>query len=325
MSGKTALSTESELQGKAERLFRHCVYRIATGKWGEGERLPGIRETMQRWSASQLTVQAAYGRLVQAGLADRRPRSGYYVAGGGILDRISRNRHVLDRLHGRVEELVREAGLSTLGVLRYLEKAEEVLRQDRPEVAFVECTEAQARGHAEEIAQRLRVPTMPLTTREIGGSRAHVPPSVRCLLTSPFHLEELRRLHEPPELTVTAVPIEVSPEVMGDLETGPGELLLLEIEESMASHLAEDVSRLLDGAELRVSVVDDPVAEVERALVATTVDECPPWVLLSPRIWGSIAPANRRDPRIRPVAFRISDSAWPRVAEAVGLPVALGA
>lgn len=316
-----SLAASPRARTQADRLFQHCIYRIATGRWAAGDRLPSIRQTRRSWGLNQQTVEEAYGRLVDLGLVESRPRSGYYVAGGGALERLVRHRHDLASLHREVAEQVRaRSDLSLLGVLRYLAELEEIERARQPEVAFVECTATQAHGHAEEIAARLRVPVLAVTTRELAGRPERVPPGVRRLLTSAFHLEELRPLHRPPELTVRAVPIELSPEALADV--GGRDVLLLEREETMASHIARDAVRLLGEDRVRTRLTEDPAAELQRILRVHGAAGGPV-VLLSPRLWGALPDVRRKDPRVREAAFRVGAGGWGQVAEAVGLPFAV--
>jgi len=308
---------------QAGRLVRHCIYMIATGKWRAGQRLPSIREIRREWRVNQAAAQQAYGRLQEMGLAESRPRSGWFVAGGGSVDRLSRHRYELDNLHKRTAAAIRRrTGLSALGVLRYLAELEEIRRREEPEIAFVECTASQASAHAEEIAARFRVPVLPLTTAALAGKRSRVPHHVRALLTSPFHFQEIRKLADPPEVKAVAVPIEISPELLADLGKRRGRIVLLEREESMAEHIAADASRLLGGARLEVRLVEKPALAVEE-LVGEKGRARPPAVLLSPRLWGELDPELRDHPQVRQVAFRVTEPAWPGVAEAMGLPVGL--
>lgn len=305
---------------QADRLLGHCIYRIATGKWRAGDRLPSIRETRREWGSNQATVQSTYRRLVEMGLAESRPRSGYYVSGGSDLERLSRHRHELENLHRRVLEALRQGTeLSALGALRYVTHLEEMRQAEEPEVAFVECTATQAEDHAAEISEHLRIPVLALTTGQLEGRTGRVPHFVRRLLTSPFHLEEVRALAHPPGRTVAAVPIEVSPEIAAGA-TGSDEIVLLEREDSMAAHIAEDAARLLPGCRVQTLLTQEPNVELERLLELAAA---PPkrLILLSPRLWGEIDPAWRTDPRVRQVCFRVCSSAWPLAAEAAGLPL----
>lgn len=312
------LPTSTRAQTQADRLLRHCVYLIATGRWPPGDRLPSIRQTRRDWGLNQLTVEQAYRRLVETGLVESRPRSGYYVTGGGALERLGRHREELAGLHRAAGELIRgRSDLSLLGVLRYLTQLEEIERTQEPEVAFVECTATQARAHAEEIAERFGIPVLALTTEWLAGRRDRLPSHVRRLLTSAFHLDELRPLHCPPGLTVRVVPIEVSPEVVIDVEGR--RLILLEREETMAAHIAQDTARLLGEDRVRTLLTEEPTTELRRLLGgARSIDG--PVVLLSPRLWGTLPASWRQDPRVREAAFRVTDEGWGQVAEAMGLP-----
>lgn len=308
---------------QADRLVRHCVYMIATGKWRAGQRLPSIRETRREWRVNQAAAQQAYGRLQEMGLAESRPRSGWFVAGGGTFDRLSRHRYELENLLRNTARTIRErTGLSALGALRYLAELEEIRRREEPEIAFVECTDEQASAHAGEIAARFRVPVMPLTSASLSRKRSRVPHHVRVLLTSPFHFQEIRKLADPPNLKAAAVPIEVSPGVLGDLGKRRGRIVLLEREQSMAEHIAADASRLLGGARPLVRVVEEPGPAVKEILEEKGKGS-PPAVLLSPRLWGELQPEWRAHPRVRQVAFRVTEAAWPGVADAIGLPLGL--
>jgi DNA-binding transcriptional MocR family regulator len=52
---------------------------IREGIYGPGDRLPSVREAARRLSMSTSTVLGAYGQLLDRGLIESRPQSGYYV------------------------------------------------------------------------------------------------------------------------------------------------------------------------------------------------------------------------------------------------------
>ena len=43
--------------------------------------------------------------------------------------------------------------------------------------------------------------------------------------------------------------------------------------------------------------------------------------LLSPRFWGMVKPKWRKHPAVLPIRFRIAEAGWPRVAEALSMPL----
>lgn len=62
-----------------ERLAAELQQRIEGGLYRGGDRLPSIRVLSQEHKVSIATVQEAYRRLEEQGLAEPRPKSGYYV------------------------------------------------------------------------------------------------------------------------------------------------------------------------------------------------------------------------------------------------------
>ncbi len=314
----------SDPEGKAGAISRHCVYLIATGKWKAGERLPSIRAAEELWGVNHLTVQKAYRRLEEMGLVESRPKSGTFVVGRDGLSHLARHRHELEHLHRKVVELIDEdLELSTLGVLRYLAQIEEIRSREAPEFAFAECTEYQASLHAREVSQHFEVPVLALSTGQIGGRRARVPGHVRVLLTTAFHIEELRGLAEPKRLRVEAIPIEISPSILEALSSGQGEMLLLERESQMATHIAEDAARLVPGVKVRTLITDEPERALAAALSQGTPQKGAPTLFLSPRVWGNLQEPWREHPGVQPMTFRIPENAWPQVADALGMPLGM--
>ena len=59
----------------ADRLARE----IREGLYAPGDRLPSVRESARRLGMSTSTVLEAYGQLLDRGLIESRPQSGFYV------------------------------------------------------------------------------------------------------------------------------------------------------------------------------------------------------------------------------------------------------
>ncbi len=313
-----------DADGKIGTIVKHCLYIIATGKWRAGTRLPSIRIAEKMWSVNHLTIQRAYRRLEELGLVESRPRSGYFVARDEALDRIALHRHELDRFHRKVTELIREdLGLSTLGVLRYLAQLEEIRSREEPECAFVECTTYQAAGHAKEISERLHLSVLALSTTDIKGRRTRIPHHVRRILTTHFHFEEVNALADPPRLSVAAIPIEISLPVISHLASEHGKILLLETEQEMARHLADDVERRLKGLRVKIIIASDVEAELNRLFSARSAEKSRRTIYLSPRVWGSLEAQWQKHPLVRSIEFQICESAWQTIAVATGLPLGL--
>jgi DNA-binding transcriptional MocR family regulator len=61
------------------RLADRLAADIRSGLYAPGDRLPSVRESARRLSLSTSTVLEAYGQLLDRGLVESRPQSGFYV------------------------------------------------------------------------------------------------------------------------------------------------------------------------------------------------------------------------------------------------------
>ena len=65
---------------KHQRIYRTIAGEIQSGRWSIGERLPSEAQLVDRFGASRITVGRAMSDLQRAGLIQRRPGSGTYLA-----------------------------------------------------------------------------------------------------------------------------------------------------------------------------------------------------------------------------------------------------
>ena len=174
--------SDSRADQRVGMVCTHITYEIATGVFGPDTRLPTVREASERWRVDHRIVLKAYRRLESLGLVRSVPRSGYFVCAGTSHDLISRHRFELEAIFKRLAtEVSTNTELSVLGAFRYLAQLAEISVRAQPECVFVECTQIQAEGHATEVAERLQVPCLPMTTEQIDGQANRVPDSVRVI------------------------------------------------------------------------------------------------------------------------------------------------
>ena len=297
-------------------LVTHVFYQIATGKWRPGARVLSVRKAADLWGVDPRVVLKAFGRLEQLGLLEARPRSGTFVAEGPEPARVARHRHELERLFDRFRAEVREeTGLSPLGAFHYFAHLANIRAREFPPCAFVECTPTQARGHADEVFARLGVPCLPVTLAELTPGLKRLPDHVHTVLISAFHASHARPLAKGSDRTFTAVPIEVSGELLSALPDGVGEAVLFESDETEARNILADVRAIGVPLALSYEVVED----VDAALASFDGDGR--LALLSPRLWGAVDPSWRDHPSVFQVAFQVSEDAWPAIADTIGLPL----
>lgn len=304
---------------KADRILTHCLYRIATGKWTPGQKLPSVRAAEREWTVDRRTVLEAYRRLKQRGLVTCADRSGYFVTMGPELGRLSRHRKELEELYQRwQQEIVEQTGLSPLGTFRYFAQLAAIRAAENPSCAFVECTLDQATGHATEIGARLGIPCQPIILDEIDGQRSKLPASLRCLLVSQFHQGELRGLNSSKQLKVLPVPIEVSPLSLQDLPRKITAAVLFEVDGEQAHDMTADLRALKPKLKLSSKVINDLEPDLQNWIENSRVSQI---ALLSPRLWGRLSNGLKESGRLREVTFKIREDAWPGIADSIGLPL----
>ncbi len=301
---------------KTERIVKHCLYEIATGSWEPGRRLPSLREARELWSVNHLTVLRAYRRLEELGLVRSVPRSGFFIADNTDVSGLSRHRSDLERSYERLSGRIAKEGMSVVGAFRYLAQLAEARAQKEPECAFVECTAFQAQGHAQEIRERLGVPCLPLTTGEIG----RIPRHVRTLITTSFHHHEVSPLAAPPALGVIDAPIEFAPDLQDRLPRRAREVVIIATDKEVAKHAARDARRVLGR---KVEAAQASVPELAARLESLGSKRSA--IVLSPSLWSVLPDEMKQSPLFLPLLYRICEPAWPRIADAIGLPLgALG-
>ena len=119
------------------------------------------------------------------------------------------------------------------------------------------------------------------------------------------------------DLDIFAVPIEVSPDLKRVLSESHGKAIFLEIEDIQASHISRDSQGVMEDLDLETRVVKD----VEATMETIQTENGDALILLSPRVWGSIAGRWRQHPQVKPVQFRICPWAWQDIAEKAGMPL----
>ncbi|GAB7039276.1 hypothetical protein JCM9533A_31260 [Catenuloplanes niger JCM 9533] len=174
---------------------------IEMGLLGDGERLPGSRLLASNLGINRNTVAHAYGELRELGLIEPRGRNGMVVVGGGRARTTSEARNRAREILSAAARECLELGL-TAAEIRDLIAGLAAWEVDRTlAVSFVECNDERARYFATELGTRLGVTVKPLVLGAFDAA-AERPDLV---LTTFFHLSEVRTLLRRPETEVVAI------------------------------------------------------------------------------------------------------------------------
>lgn len=310
----------SDAASKADKIANHCFYMIAMGGWLPGSKLPSVRQSETEWSVNRQTVLNAYRSLASRGLVYHKPNGGYYVADQGPKRDFARDRIEVQNLYEDMITKIRaETDLAPLGVLRVLARIAESQQSEKPDIAFVECSKSQAADHAREISERLRFPVLPLALDEIRGKKMRIPPNVRVVFTTSFHFDELRDL-ETSETEIVALPMEISADLLRELKGRGEQVVFLESDRDLAARTAKDAVWMMSVEGPRVEVAPDIGAFLEEHLGSADAGTSEVLFVVSQKEWEDLDPKWRTHASVRPVSCRLSEGAWPVVADALGIP-----
>ena len=310
---------DAKTDPRVELVCSSITYEIATGVFKPDEKLPTVRDAVKRWGVDHRIVTRAYKQLEVAGLVRSVPRSGYFVAVGDSHDLISRHRFELQSMFDRVSsEIAQTTSLSTLGAFRYLAQLAEIQARTHPECVFAECTQIQAKGHAAEVSERLSVPCLPMTIEQISAKASRIPKHVRTVLVTGFHFAELKQLGRSKRLNVLSVPIEVDFDFI--LPEKGCKNIVFEYDEAQAVKMTEAIRTLKRSSACQLKVTKNVDAELTNAFSGKKRPRNLR-AYLSPRLWGQAAPRWRKHENVKLIKFKIADSAWPSIADAIALPL----
>jgi DNA-binding transcriptional regulator YhcF (GntR family) len=306
--------------GKADTIANHCFYMIAMGKWPPGSRLPAVRQLETQWAVNRQTILKAYRMLTGRGLVHHKPSGSYYVAEQWPRRDFTRDRIELEHLYREtLRKIASETDMSPLPVLRMLVRMAEAEISEKPEVAFVECSRAQAADHAGEITERLHVPVIPLALDEIRGKRMRVPSHVKVVFTTSFHADELRGL-ERDGAVVAALPIEISPDLLAQLARGDREAIFLESDPALAHRTAKDAVWMMDIEAPHLEVTSDIAAFLDDRLKSPRAEPSTPLFLVPQKEWERLDTRWREHPSVRPISCKLTDAAWPIIGDTLRIP-----
>jgi GntR family transcriptional regulator len=296
-------------------------YQMATGALAPGVVLPPLRQAAEQWGVNLHTVRHAYGKLAEAGLVQTTPPRGTIVLGDSrtTVDRSesaawesvaqeTTAREVVSPDHAElgpmdfIARVLREArerhGLSPEDVRRYLQRhAGSVTRTTQDVVHVIECSTSQALDLARQVEERWQVTAKPWSLERAGE------PPAGTLVATYFHYNDIRARWPRRLAQVHFASIRPDPALAARIRAiAPEEsrttVILCERDVDSARNVAADLAVVLPSPsfDIRTLMATNP------ATALYTAGRTQP-VLFPPRIWGSLGPAERADPRALEVRY----------------------
>jgi DNA-binding transcriptional regulator YhcF (GntR family) len=284
---------------------------IEAGTLAPGEVLPPLRQAARDWGINLHTVRHAYRSLADAGVVRTTVPRGTVVLGPA-----PRTASPATGPEDFLERMLREArehGLSPDDVRRRLQQqtgsTPASVRAQLDVVHVIECSTSQALDLARQVQERWQVTAKPWSLERAGEP----PPGT--LLGTYFHYNDIRTrwprrlgqvqftsIHPDPSLAARIRAL-IPPDTRATL-------ILCERDAEKARNAAADLAAVLPSPafEIRTLVASNPAT----ALHVAGRDQP---VLFTPRVWGSLGPAERADPRAMEVRYLFDLAELAAVAE----------
>jgi GntR family transcriptional regulator len=284
---------------------------VESGTLAPGDVLPPLRQAARDWGINLHTVRHAYRSLADAGIVRTTVPRGTIVLGPAPPSP-SPAAGPEDFLERMLRE-AREVGLSPEDVRRRLQQhagtTPTSVRTQLDVVHVIECSTSQALDLARQVQERWQVTAKPWSLERTGEP----PPGT--LLGTYFHYNDIRARWPRRLGQVQFTSIHPDPSLAARIRAlVPAEtramLILCERDAEKARNAAADLAAVLPSPdfEIRTLVASNPAT----ALHVAGRDQP---VLFTSRVWGSLGPTERADPRAIEVRYLFDPAELGAVAE----------
>lgn len=173
-----------------DRLRQYIVAGLHLGGLAARDRLPSTRTLAERLGVNPRRVMRAYHDLETAGLVERRPRSGFFVACSA-----ARPPDALPAFDQWAIDTAVAAGELGVPPVALADSLRERLATPTLVAACIECNEDQRYGLAIELARDYGMETMEVPLEQVAAADVRsLLPAADAFFTTAFHASEVRRL-----------------------------------------------------------------------------------------------------------------------------------
>jgi GntR family transcriptional regulator len=275
---------------------------VESGALAPGDLLPPLRQAAQEWGINLHTVRHAYRSLADAGIVRTTVPRGTVVLGppDATANPVTGPEDFLERMLREA----RDHGLTADDVRRRLQQritptsaTPTSVRAVSDVVHVIECSTSQAIDLARQVQERWLVTAKPWSLERTGE------PPAGTLLGTYFHYNDIRTRWPRRLAQVQFASIYPDPSLAARINAlvhgeARATLILCERDAEKARSAAADLAAVLPSPafEIRTLVASNPATALHVA-----GREQP--VLFTPRVWGSLGPVERADPRAIEVRY----------------------
>lgn len=205
-------------------------YYISTGEIHENQQLPTVNGLAKELQVNFETVRKAYKELEREGLLSTKRGLGTYVSGRAVSPELRSNRppsksDVVNSAKLAIKQLL-ENGTSADEIKRWVDSlcGQAALENQRRYAIFAECNTLQAQEISRELRRYLQIIVRPIlikNLKEYFRKPASKDPRLLAVITTGFHLNEVRTILADHPVPTEFVITNMSPETRRKIEAFP--------------------------------------------------------------------------------------------------------
>jgi GntR family transcriptional regulator len=287
---------------------------LALGTLRPGDNLPSIRQLEERLHVGTAVIRRSYRELAAIGILDLQHGRGVFIKNGIHLQAAATIQQY-EKLYNLVSGELDHANLIPASFARFVYNRILDAERQSPSAAVVEDSKGISRDYSAQLSQEWQIPISAFTLQELRGLSPLRRAELRRVITSYYHIDEVRDIMRKHRAKVIPVDIEFGPATVEDLETLPaGSRVIWVIHEEDFSHIRSSVGSFVQGTfgrtGLRFEFVSSEKLNIPNVLTQARYAR----VIFSNRIWDELSEEIRSSTLARRPTLRITkqsvQSAW---------------
>lgn len=287
---------------------------LALGTLRPGDNLPSIRQLEAKIQVGTAVIRKAYRDLAAMDILDLQHGRGVYIK-DGVHRQAAATVREYEVLCNQVYRELDRANLVPSSFARFLHGRILDAERQTPSVAFVEDSKTLSADHAAQLGQEWQIPISAFSLTELRDLPAVQRAELRRVLTSYYHVDEVREIMRKHRAKVIPVNVEFRPEMEKDLGGLPARSrIMFVIQKEDFAHLSSLVATFLEDKFGGLGFVFEVVSSGEVGLQEVLRRKRHARVLVSNRIWDDLKEELRASPRLSRARLQVTresvKSAW---------------
>jgi DNA-binding transcriptional regulator YhcF (GntR family) len=292
---------------------------LALGTLRPGDNLPSIRQMEERLHIGSAVVRRAYRELADVGILDLQHGRGVFIR-NGIRQHASETVRQYEDLYNLVTRELDRVNLVPASFARFVYGRIMDAERQAPSVAIVEDSNTIAGEYAAQLSQEWQIPLGAFTLGALRSLPAVRRAELRRVITSYYHVDEVRVIMQKHRAKVLPVDIEFRPEMIEDVRAlSAGSRVVFVIHGEDYAHLRPYVGSFVEdtfrGAKLHFEFVSLDKISIPDLLHGDRYAR----VFFSNRIWEGLDDQIRNSPLVRRPLLQITQQSVTHAWVSIGV------